>query len=182
MEKEDRFVWVVAAGIVGVLAPFAVLLVSGSAELALRAAYALCLGGVMAACGTWIAFRATREQLARRFDLGRHPAWSWLFRGIGAFVVVAAGVLLNDTVRDVVDLAAGRPRTFVEKAGNVDGHFFLHPVFQTVWLRGDESFRHSYMFVYGGKRLIPGRAYTLTVLPRSHWILSAQEVYEVAGP
>lgn len=182
MEKEDRFGWLVAAGFVGVLAPFAVLLVSGSAELGLRAAYALALGGIMAALGTWIAFRATREQLARRFELGRHPAWSWLFRGMGVLVVVAAAYLLNDTVRDVADLAAGRPRKFVEKAGNVDGHLFLHPVFQTVWLRGNESFRHSYMFVYGGKRLIPGRAYALTVLPRSHWILAAHEVTQVAGP
>jgi hypothetical protein len=162
--------------VVGFVVPFVVLLLSGAAEQSMRAFYALCLCGLMLWGGAWVAFRAGPDR--RAFKL----SWAMAMRLCGLFVIVAGAVLLTSTIQDVYELvSAGRPKTYVEEARGVDGQVILHPIFQTVRLRGDGSYRTVYMLAYGGKRLVNGRRYVITVLPRSHWILSARQATEIAG-
>jgi len=165
------------------VAPFAVLMLSGVAESYVRAFYALSLGLLMAWAGFWVAFRARPEELAKRWTPGPlKPAWAIVVRICGMLVLVGAlGFLLPATIQDFTELVrSGRPKAFVEAPRGVEGRAILHPVFQTVRLRGGGRFPTVYMFAYGGKRLVEGRRYVLTVLPRSHWILSAHEETQTA--
>ena len=176
-----RLLVVVLAGFV---APFLVLLLSGAAEQSTRALYALCLCGVILWGGAWVAFRAGPDQLAKRWTpQAFKPSWAMVMRLCGLFVIVAGAVLLTSTIQDVYELvSAGHPKTYVEEARGVEGQVILHPVFQTVRLRGDGSYRTVYMFAYGGKPLMNGRRYVITVLPRSHWILSVRQEIEITRP
>lgn len=164
--------------VAGFVVPFAVLLLSGTAEQSMRAFYALCLCGVLLWGGAWVAFRAGPDPLARRWTPSAlKPSWALVMRLCGLFVIVAGAVLLTYEL-----VASGRPKAFAEEARGVQGKIFLHPLFQTVRLRGDGSYRKVYMFAYGGKKLVDGRRYAITVLPRSHWILSARQEIETARP
>ena len=168
----------------GFVAPFAVLMFSGAAEWSMRASYALALGALMAWAGIWVAFRAKPEELVKRWTPDAiKPGWAIVVRFCGVLVIIGAfGFVLPRTVQDVGELvSSGRPRSFVEAARGVEGKLIIHPVFQTVRLRGMDRHPTVYMFAYGGKRLIEGRSYVVTVLPRSHWILSAHEVNKTAS-
>jgi len=168
----------------GFVAPFFVLMLSGVAEWTMRASYALCLGAIMAGGGVWVAFRAKPDQLDKRWIPDTlKPVWRIFVKICGVLVIIGAmGFLLPATIQDVWDLvSSGRPRTFVEEARGVEGRAILHPVFQTVRLRDRGRYRSVYMFAYGGKRLVNGQRYVVTVLPRSHWILSAHEETETAS-
>jgi hypothetical protein len=181
--KEDHRARAVVVLLIGFVAPFAVLMLSGVAEAYARASYALFLGVLMAWAGVWVAFRAGPEELVKRWTPhGLKPLWAIAVRACGLLVIVGAGYLLTSTIQDVGELlSSGHPRTFVEAAHGIERKGFLHPVFQTVRLRGGGRFRTVYLFAYGGKRLVEGQRYAITVLPRSHWILSAHEVTETAS-
>jgi len=182
--KESHGTRVLAIALLGFVAPFMVLMLSGSVEQSMRAFYALCLCGVILWGGAWIAFRAEPDQLAKQWTPSAlKPSWALFMRLCGLLVIVAGAVLLTSTIQDVYELlSAGRPKTFVEEVRGVQGKIILHPIFQTVRLRGDGNYRKVYMFAYGGKKLVDGRRYVITVLPRSHWILSARQEIETAGP
>jgi len=164
-------------------APFVVLMVPAPADCYVRASYAVCLLAIMAGGGAWITFRAHPDELAKRWTPERFkPAWAVLMRLAGAFVIVAAAYLMNSTSRDVMELlTSGHPKTFVATARSVESKAFLHPIFQAVRFRDGKHFPTTYMFAYGGKRLIPGQTYRVSVLPRSGWILSAHEEDEAAS-
>lgn len=172
-----------AIALAGFVVPFVVLLLSGTAEQSMRAFYAVGLCGLILWGGAWVAFRAEPDQLAKPWTPEAfRPSWAMVMRLCGLLVIVAGAVLLTSTIQDVYELvSAGRPKTFVEEARGVQGKVILHPFFQTVRLRGDGSYRKVYMFAYGGKKLVDGRRYVITVLPRSHWILSARQEIEIAG-
>jgi len=161
----------------GFVAPFLVLLVPAPGDSYVRAAYAVCLVVLMAAGGAWVSFRANTEELAKRWTPQRFkPGWAVFMRLAGFFVIVVAAFLMKSTGQDVVELlTSGRPQAFVATARSVESKAFLHPIFQAVRFREGKRFA-TYMFAYGGKRLIPGQTYAVTVLPRSEWILSAREV------
>ena len=105
----------------------------------------------------------------------------YLRRAPGALLIMGAAFLMKSTVTDVVELLSGHPRTFTAVARSVEGKAFLHPVFQAVRFREGKGFATPYMFAYGGKHLVAGQQYVVTVLPRSRWLLSAHEATETAS-
>ena len=167
----------------GLVAPFVVLLAPESAQCYVRASYAVCLLAIMAGGGAWITFRAHPDDLAKRWTPERFkPGWAVFMRLAGALVIVAAIYLMNSTSRDILELLiSGQPKTFVATARSVESKAFLHPIFQTARLADRKQSYATYMFAYGGKRLLPGETYRVSVLPRSRWILSAREENEAAS-